>query len=379
MGKFSRKLFATVLAVIFSFSLAWGHEDQETLDKYQTLALEFSRGYEAYLDMETFLPTEPPGHDLRELTEEDIQELAAWRSKDGIPWTTWVYEDEPTLESKAAHSTRKWAAVHTFPNEVYEKFHYFLLGLKGIVFTEEEKQNFVETFEMPARYTGQEFNFTQFELSRWFRENVSTNIIDATTAAAETYAWYSSPSYKKGSLPPELESALESIGKEDLPDWVSEFPEYLQQWGERALLLIRSGEIKGGHGPYFASPSDMEFLQRDQRVKELDYYRELLSIVSDLGENPDQFSEFENQFQEALENFPGPQESFIVLWGKGSIDDYEFLQGHLGEPDDTPLGLEAQDRTLGEARARIADNLSGYREDIEAFIERWSALESSGD
>ena len=379
MGSLLRKLSALFLAVFLSISVSLAHEDQETLEKYRTIASEFRDAYEAFLDMETFRPTNPPGHDVRELKEEDIRALATWRNQHGVPWTTWAYEKELTLESRTAHSARVWALVHLYPSDIIAEFQYFLLAKKGFEFSDEEKEKYAETLELPERFSDQELVFSEFELNRWFRENVSAVITDTGTAVFESYAWYTSPGYQKGSLPEELEAALEAVGKDELPEWVYELSTPFSLWSERALALLRSGNFEVGSGPYYAGITDLEFLLREGRFSELGYYKDLLKVVLSIEEDTDNFPNLRGEFERLIKEFPGSSESFIVMWGEGLIEDYEILQEYKDQPDNEIVNRWPGEQTLGQGRERVTNNLDGYKEFIEAFIQRWSELQSLDD
>lgn len=58
-----------------------------------------------------------------------------------------------------------------------------------------------------------------------------------------------------------------------------------------------------------------------------------------------------------------------------SLSSRGFVKYIIAEIVDRWPGKQA----LGKGRERVADNLDGYKEFIEAFIQRWSELQSLDD
>ena len=336
-------------------------------------------GYDAYMDMKTFRPTQPPGTTVKELTEEDMQALAAWRSPTGVPWTTWAYEEELTLGIAEVFAIRAGTAVYFSSDAVDATGARFLLKQKGIGPTPEVIGFFTGGGEVPEIFTGEDNWNPYFRLTRWFRENVSAMASETFTGISESYAWYTSPGYEKGSLPEELEVAMELMKEGNVPENYQDFG-VATDWAFRASEIIKSGEIPATQPPYYAAVSDHEFFQMNETLASLPDYWELLEVLNKLYDNPEGSEQDYEKFVTLIGKFPWPKEHYLKVWADRVVEDRQFLEEYKGTSDDQLVDRdESGELPLGYHRETLKTSLEILKEEIEAFIRKWSELRSTDD
>ncbi|MCH8322585.1 MAG: hypothetical protein IIB64_05870 [Proteobacteria bacterium] len=329
--------------------------------------------------MKTFRPAQPEERKARELTEEDIQALAAWRSPEGVPWTTWAYENELTLESHEVFAIRREAAGFVITDEVYATVLRFLLKQEGIGPTPEVIGFFTGGGEVPEIFTGEDNWNPYFRLTRWFRENVSAMASETFTGISESYAWYTSPGYEKGSLPEELEVAMELMKEGNVPENYQDFGA-ATDWAFRASEIIKSGEIPATQPPYYAAVSDHEFFQMNETLASLPDYRELLEVLNKLYDNPEGSEQDYEKFVTLIGKFSWPKEHYLKVWADRVVEDRQFLEEYKGTSDDQLVDRdESGELPLGYHRETLKTSLEILKEEIEAFIRKWSELRSTDD
>jgi len=336
-------------------------------------------GYDAFMDMRTFRPAQPPGTNVKELTIEDIRALAAWRSPKGVPWTTWAYEEKLTLESHEAFGIRAVAAGYVISDQVNATVARFLLKQEGIEPTPELIELFTVGGKITIVFDSEDDWNPYFRLTRWFRENVSALASEPFTAISESYAWYTSPGYEKGLLPEELEAAMELMKEGNIPDNYQDFGA-ATEWANRASEIIRTGEIPPPKPPYYASLSDMSFLQMDGIFASLPYYRQLLEEVNKLYDNPEGGEQAYEKFITLIAKSPWPKDHYLKVWAERILEEVRFLEEFRGAPDEQLVDRDGEGEIpLSHFRETRQVYLEILKEEIASFIRQWSELQSSGD
>lgn len=335
-------------------------------------------GYDTLLDMKTFRPAQLPGLIARELTQNDIEALAAWRSPKGVPWTAWAYGKDFTLESFEMYGIRGVASGFLIPDETYQAFRKFLLEQEGIEPTPEVMEYITNGGTAPKFLEGIDVFEIEYFLTRWFRENVSAMTPEVFTGIVESYAWYTSPGYQKGTLPSELEGALDLLGRGVVSENYIGFGQ-AEDWANRASKIIREGISEIPEGPFYASFADLMFLHKDEIFAALGQYQNLLGVVSSYEVDPGSFLEKKEEFAKALEAIPEQASNGIKTYGENLLADLELLSAKKDAPDSEVVDGRYGELPLAHYRALLPADVDTFKTIIEAFIERWSELQSSGD
>lgn len=355
--------------------MAFAHEDQDYIEKYRTIALEDSLGFEAFQDMETFRSAEPPGHEVHELTEEDIAAIAAWRSSKGVPWTTWSYENELTLASHEAHSIRATAAAFVIPDATLVIFHNFVLEKEGVEPNEKNLKLLMEGGDLSEISPDLDSVYAGYSLTRWFRENVSANINEMYTAILVSYAWYSSPAYEPGSLPVELEAGLILVQEGKVADWIEESPDFIKKWSKTASKIIIEGAGATDSGPYYVGIGDNLFFQIPSASALVDYYQKVNGIITALQHEDAPQAELSIRLAELSKEQPENVPEWMSLYISSVIEYLDILAANADQPDDKKIdrgGFEPS--TLLGVRLDLEARLDVIPLDLEYYIKYWSDL-----
>lgn len=250
------------------------------------------------------------------LTDDLIKEMAAWRNERGLPWTTWAYEKELTVATKQAHSIRRALALYLTTEGVWEAFDQFIYNQKlnelkknGISNAENKVQDFKNLYENMILDDDPTIEFNRMV---WFRENVAQNIFNIEDHIAETFAWYTSPDYEKGSLPEELESILQQMAEGRPPGYNNEREELKEQIDYHYAVFKRLQEKGYQHnsdsGPPLAGPDVVDFFYAQSSEQALGYMDCILGLLNKAYNKEISSENFKKQFiqlvDESAETLP---------------------------------------------------------------------------
>jgi len=344
-------------------------------ENYLYLASKYFDGFVVYVDTRTFQPVVLPGYGGRLLTPEDIEELAAWRSREGVPWTTWAYEKELTLASREAHNVRSLAATYIIPRETFIVFFEFMVDKEGITLTGEQRQAMDNGQPWPESISGGNNDLQNFKITRWFRDNVSAIIADMNMAVVETFAWYSAPGYEKGSLPPELEAGLELVKEGVVPDWVQGIDPARYGWVTEAARFVKEGEVKPPSGAAAASLAGQIFFYRENLPVSLEYLKVVREKISLLEENPGNFAETFAALEALSDIPPDTIPANDVDYLKGYLENLSGLRKVAGmDGDEIMTTQEYYGQAVSEFRENHQSYVDWYPPYLDYYIARWSSL-----
>lgn len=154
-------------------------------------------------DRWTGVPLENPDwRPIRLLTPELLEILRTWRNEFDIPWSTAAYEKPYTMETVHNHSIRLAIGNELATYDQEDKLIRYIYEAENLVKPGEELPTWDELEEMGINRI------------MWFDKNVSAYAPwrgGMINLVAECFAWYTSPSYVKGNLPPQFEELLEPM------------------------------------------------------------------------------------------------------------------------------------------------------------------------
>lgn len=342
--------------------------------RFQEIVVKERFGYDLILDTETFRFSQPPSKESYQLTEKDLKKLSEWRSPKGVPWTAWVYEADLSFESHEAFSIRSITGAYFISDRVMEKVIRFLIQEAGME-PADELFEFVTYRGLPPdnleAKAPEELNYI---LSRWFQENVAASSFEIYTGISETYAWYTSPSYQEGTLPTEIEEAMELMKRGELPETPWDAPELIEV-ANRAAEIVRTEITPSLEGPFYASNFDLMFLQMGDTLSALGFYQELLDFLEVFINDPLSFSKIQPQFVSLLETAPRPTSDYLFSWAERVLPDLLLLEETKGL---TP-GKNVNTTRHGEIpvfafRAFVTTEVELLTGEVGAFIRKWSEL-----
>jgi len=178
----------------------------------------------------------PDWRPVRRLTPEVLQALREWRNSFGRPWSTAVYEKPYTIETIHNHSIRLAIGTELATPELHDALYREIIDAQNIVWKESKLADVNQLESL------------RVEPPDWLRRNMSEypfRLGGYSNAIAECFAWYTSPSYIKRSLPARIEELMELMVRAEHPGFdkmLNEDKEVLDNLRERLPSLLRSLE-----------------------------------------------------------------------------------------------------------------------------------------
>lgn len=191
---------------------------------------------EGFLDVETALPTPELAAGRPPIAPEMLAEMDAWTNEYGRPWSVASYGGTLTPERKLAHTIR-FNTANIFYSPYFGHFwgifeRYMLSDIEIAQLYKDAHcpghKEYIELLLHPEIKSPLIINHTKRGdkllchtiLHEWLQRNVSEFAsLDALAAIGEMFAWYHSPDYAPGDLPPEVEEMIEGWNDEGARAW----------------------------------------------------------------------------------------------------------------------------------------------------------------
>lgn len=191
---------------------------------------------EGFLDVETALPTPELAARRPPITSGMLAEMDAWTNEYGRPWSVASYGGPLTPERKLAHTIRfNTAYIFYVPHSgiFWGSFEKYMLSDIEIAKSYKEAkcpghQEYIERLLNPeidrVLLSSHHRSYNELQchtiLHEWLQRNVSEFAsLDPLAAIGELFAWYHSPDYAPGDLPPEVEEMIEGWYDEGARPW----------------------------------------------------------------------------------------------------------------------------------------------------------------
>jgi len=192
---------------------------------------------EGFLDVETALPTPDLAARRPKVTPEILAAMDGWTNEYGRPWTVASYGGSLTLERMLAHTVRfNTAQILYAPQDV---FHHIEILHKYFLKDAETARRYLKAgcpgyqlYIDKVLYPDKKIRFGTSHhgpydeglcnaiLYGWLRRNVSELAsLGGLSAIGELFAWYHSPDYTPGDLPPEIEEMIEGWNTDSGHRW----------------------------------------------------------------------------------------------------------------------------------------------------------------
>jgi hypothetical protein len=182
---------------------------------------------EGFLDVETALPSPDLAARRPRMTPEILSAMDEWTNEYGRPWSVASYGGPLTPDRMLAHTVRFNTAIilyapldffsqarilkEYFLKDIETARDYLKSGCPGY-------QSYIDHLLYPdkkiristTQHGCYDRGLCNSIIYGWFRRNVSELAsLDMLAAISELFAWYHSPDYAPGDLPPEIEAMIE--------------------------------------------------------------------------------------------------------------------------------------------------------------------------
>lgn len=272
-----RKIYFIFLLAVF-FALQGNQEIQFDSTVYPYQGPEGSKVFSGsyfpnktinYIDLQSLEPVPRKGEEKTHpfLTREILDAILNWRSDLQSPWSTWVYEKNSSIISKYEHSLRGNLGINLMIDKDLVKY---TIALNNEVVSEPKFIFNDEDYEKTDwEYTKWLINKSSEEQDKifddacsWGKQNVSYLSCDIAYLIIETFAWYTSPGYIKGSLPASFEEIVEDVLNRTLEDYIKDSSselnkEYYAHWFELLENVKNKEPLIAATRENYLAPADV--------------------------------------------------------------------------------------------------------------------------